>query len=147
MSCKVLQNGDVYNQLHDMLPNATLIILDGSYAVLKKSVMVDFAAELHADLKAGKVPGWKEQYDCDDYSVAAWHMAKRKHWLAVMQGRTDAQAPTLGLLMYNQGAVAGQGHCVNIVCTGDGWQAWEPQTQRFFRLTNSEKESAWYAIL
>lgn len=142
----VLTRPDVLDELRELFPKAMVYALDLSYAVVSEVSLVTFAAELAEDLKAARVMGWDDQYDCEDFAIAALHLAKRKHWLAGAAGITTAGAPTVGLLLYLQDGRPGMGHAINIVRTRAGWSAWEPQTQKLFELTTAERGTAWMVM-
>ena len=142
-----LTREQLWHELLSAFPNARAFLLGLDYNVPdEQAVSETFAQELFASLAAEGI-SYDEAFDCEDFAIVAWGLAKRKHWQAKLAEQAVAQDVAVGILCFNEGGNARRGHCLCVMRTRNGVRAWEPQTAAWRKLTSKERSSAWLVMM
>lgn len=153
---KVLTHFNVLNELNPLFPGAMKYTLDATYNVVTRESVRKFGDELLGLYKHFGVAEWDDSWDCEDFSILGWAVAKIKHHrsgdsqkISVkrhLQARL-AEGVAVGVMCYHIDGDPQRGHAIMLFRTEDGWEGWEPQRQVFLTLSQLEKLSAWLILL
>lgn len=134
---------DIYEELADLFPSARINFADETYAAMTAKSFLKTSSYIKWILKIFGIFGWRDKFDCDDFAMI-WKLFASLRHAKSLGGKSEGIA--CGIIWYIKD-ISGGGHAVNLVRTENGWQAFEPQTEEFFELSKSERESVWFVLL
>lgn len=143
---EILPHAEARLELQTVFPNAQQSLWDAEFAVVKRASVDRFSHELRQEMFFHGI-AYSEAFDCEDFSVQGWALAKRKHWRAFRLGQVDCKGVAVGLLCYHQAGDRSRAHCIMVIRTERGWEGYEPQRQEFEPLTAEERASAWHVLV
>jgi hypothetical protein len=143
----VLAREQLQPEMREAFPAARCFLLDADYNVPDAGAVAhEFAWELLALLKENGI-SYDKAFDCEDFAIVAWGLAKRKHWQARVAGQAVAQSVAIGILCFNEHGEPARGHCLCVMRTRGGLRAWEPHTGAWRQLSAQERRSAWLVMM
>lgn len=116
--------------------------MDDTYAIpTKEWVLGEYALFYKSFLERMGTPGWRDDFDCDNFAAVFWTMAQCGHARAM----TKKQGIAIGMFGYQpDGAAAG--HAINVAVTDKGVIFVEPQSCKEVFLTKTEALSCSLAL-
>lgn len=145
----ILTSSDIYKQVQKEFKHANVVLTDVDYATPSRSwLQGQFYRMFMKNLSQNNLYTWRTYHDCDNKSFKYWMFACDCHALTMMlrekQGLPVYEGIAVGVFFFKQETRFG--HAVNFAITEKGIEFIEPQNGRFINLTQTEKDTSWFAI-
>ena len=146
----MVNNKDLYLILKGSFPKAHVYLTDGSYAAPEKKWVSDklYFQNFQAWMFQNRLSDWNNSWDCDNFSFAFYNYAQMCHHrqmvLDDIEPSERSEGLAIGVVFYKDDDEGY--HAINIVYTEDKVQAFEPQTGKYFELSQQEKESCYFVL-
>lgn len=147
----MLTSFQLRSRIKSDLPNAHVQISDANYLSPNFNwIKNELYSHFFVWLQQNGLNHWRSSWDCDRFAFAFYLFCNICHARTMNRQNQNVQGISVGILYYtveSSGAEqAGVGHAINFIENNRRIHYLEPQNGSELNLTQSEKESAWWAV-
>jgi hypothetical protein len=125
------------------LKNAEVFFPDATYARPMQSFLTGkFYTYFKGWLSENSLSTWNARFDCDNFATTYYTFAQ----ICNKKGDRKEEAIAVGIMFFKQDS--GGGHAINFaIVENKKFVTIEPQTGEVIALSQTEKDSCWFALL